>query len=82
MVCLRNISVDTLHKGDTDDDDDDDNNNNNNNLLMIFRRIGKTEKSNSSLRRVCPVRPLYVHPHGTPELPVDRFNLLAPEFYI
>jgi len=23
MVCLRNISVDTLHKGDTDDDDDD-----------------------------------------------------------
>jgi hypothetical protein len=33
MVCLRNISVDNLHKGDTedDDDDDDDNNNNNNN---------------------------------------------------
>jgi hypothetical protein len=34
MVCLRNIRVDTLHKGDTDDDDDDnddDNNNNNNN---------------------------------------------------
>ena len=31
MVCLRNISVDTLHKGDTEDDDDDDNNNNNNN---------------------------------------------------
>jgi hypothetical protein len=33
MVCLRNISVDTLTKGDTeyDDDDDDDNNNNNNN---------------------------------------------------
>jgi len=30
MVCLRNISVDTLYKGDTDDDDDDDNNNNNN----------------------------------------------------
>jgi hypothetical protein len=28
MLCLRNISVDTLHKGDTkevDDDDDDDN---------------------------------------------------------
>jgi hypothetical protein len=31
MVCLRNINVDTLHKGDTDDDDDDDDNNNNNN---------------------------------------------------
>jgi hypothetical protein len=28
MVCLRNISVDTLHKGDTEDDDDDENNNN------------------------------------------------------
>jgi hypothetical protein len=27
MVSLRNISVDTLHKGDTDDDDDDNNNN-------------------------------------------------------
>jgi hypothetical protein len=29
MVCLRNISVDTLHKGDTEDDDDDDDDNNN-----------------------------------------------------
>jgi hypothetical protein len=31
MVCLRNMSVDTLHKGGTDDDNDYDNNNNNNN---------------------------------------------------
>jgi hypothetical protein len=31
MVFLRNTSVDTLHKGDTEDDDDDDNDNNNNN---------------------------------------------------
>jgi hypothetical protein len=32
MVCLGNICVDSLHKGDTGDDyDDDDNNNNNNN---------------------------------------------------
>jgi hypothetical protein len=30
MVCLRNISVDTLHKGDTEDDDDDDDDNNKN----------------------------------------------------
>jgi hypothetical protein len=29
MVCLRNISVDTLQKGDTEDDDDNNNNNNN-----------------------------------------------------
>jgi hypothetical protein len=31
MVCLRNICVNTLHKGDDDDDDDDDDNINNNN---------------------------------------------------
>ena len=35
IVCLRNMSINTLHKGDydddDDDDDDDDNNNNNNN---------------------------------------------------
>ena len=41
MVCLRNICINTLHKGDNDDDNDydddddddydDDNNNNNNN---------------------------------------------------
>jgi len=29
MACLRNISINTLHKG----DDDDDNNNNNNSIL-------------------------------------------------
>jgi hypothetical protein len=34
MVCLRNISVDTLHKGDTEDDDDDNDNNNNNNPFV------------------------------------------------
>jgi len=31
IVFLRNISKNTLHKGDDDDDDDDNNNNNNNN---------------------------------------------------
>jgi len=37
MVCLRNISVDTLHKGDTEDnnDNDDDDNNNHNNALQM-----------------------------------------------
>jgi hypothetical protein len=46
MVCLRNISVDTLHKGDTEDDDDDyyyddddDNNNNNNNNIHFLNNI-------------------------------------------
>jgi hypothetical protein len=33
MVCFRNISVDTPHKGDTEDDD---NNNNNNNLAKTI----------------------------------------------
>ena len=32
IVCLRNISLNTLHKLDYDDDDDD-NNNNDNNIL-------------------------------------------------
>ena len=37
MICLRNISVDTLHKGDTDDDDDDDDDDdNNNNITGIY----------------------------------------------
>ena len=29
MVCLRNIFINTLHKGDNDDDDDNDDDNNN-----------------------------------------------------
>jgi hypothetical protein len=33
MVCLRNICINTLHKGDEDDDDNDDDNNNNNNKV-------------------------------------------------
>jgi len=32
MICVRNICINTLHKGDNDDDDDDDDNHNNNNL--------------------------------------------------
>jgi hypothetical protein len=40
MVCLRNISVDTLHKGDTED------NNNNKNISVLH--IGSTaEKANA-----------------------------------
>jgi hypothetical protein len=30
MVWLRNLCINTLHKGDSDDDDNDNNNNNNN----------------------------------------------------
>jgi hypothetical protein len=35
MVCLRNICINTLHKGNDDDDDDDDDNNNNNIGLCV-----------------------------------------------
>jgi hypothetical protein len=31
MIGLKNISVDTLHTGDTEDDNDDDDDNDNNN---------------------------------------------------
>jgi hypothetical protein len=44
MVCLRNISVDTLHKGETEVDNNKgetevDNNNNNNNNKASYNRI-------------------------------------------
>jgi hypothetical protein len=45
VVYLRNISVDTLHKGDTEDDDgddddnDDDNDDNNNNKKKTKKKI-------------------------------------------
>ena len=39
MVCLRNISVDTMHKGDNEDDDGDDDNNYNNNLSYFIDEI-------------------------------------------
>jgi len=42
MVCLRNICINTLHKGD-DDDDDDDNNNNNNSVTFICVLTQKIE---------------------------------------
>ena len=39
MVCLGNMCMDTLHKGDNDDydDDDDDSNNNNNTVNRLIR---------------------------------------------
>jgi hypothetical protein len=33
MVCLGNVCVDTVHKGNNDDVDDDNNNNNNDNTI-------------------------------------------------
>ena len=43
IVCLRNMSISTLHKG--DDDDDDDNNNNNNNNTLIWCEIISTNSA-------------------------------------
>ena len=54
MVCLGNMCMDTLHKGenddDDDDDDDDDNNNNNNNNAVPSATCfgGRTLSSGSS----------------------------------
>ena len=39
MVCLRNICINTLHKGDDDDDDDDDDDNNNNNNKQMKEKL-------------------------------------------
>ena len=39
MVFLRNICINTLHKGDDDDDDDDDDDNNNNNRLLKVQHL-------------------------------------------
>jgi len=36
MVCLRHMSIDTLHKVDTEDDDDNNNNNNAIDNLKIY----------------------------------------------
>ena len=45
MVCLWNISVDTLHKGDTYDDDDDDDDNNNNNKYQEITKLIELQKT-------------------------------------
>jgi len=39
LVCPKNISTNTLYKGDDNDDDDDDDNNNNN--VMLQKRFSK-----------------------------------------
>jgi hypothetical protein len=61
IVCLRNISINTLYKGDDDDDDDDndndddddDNNNNNNNNKET--PIPVTVKSKACCRMIAGV---------------------------
>ena len=44
MVCLRNISVDTLRKGDTDVNNNNSNNNNNNNNIKQYTQTEKLQQ--------------------------------------
>ena len=60
MVCLRNICINTLHKGDNDDDDDDDddnnnNNNNNNNVpqTSVSRKVVNGLQVAENLKTIC-----------------------------
>ena len=58
MVCLGNICINTLHKGDNDDDDDDDDddNNNNNISLCTTAHVCRTLDSTVSILAVFFVR--------------------------
>ena len=51
IMCLRNISINSLHTGDDDDDDDDDNDNNNNNNTTQCSDEGAD--ANDSLSQEC-----------------------------
>ena len=59
MVCLRNICINTLHKGDNDDDDDDDNddnnNNNNNNNRKQIQTLPKFDETIDHIISTCPI---------------------------
>ena len=50
MVCLRNICINTLHKGDNDDDDDDDDDNDNNNNNNNNNKLRKNKCTYISIR--------------------------------
>jgi len=45
MFCLRNISVDTLHKGDTEDDDDNNIDDDDIIIIIIIHNIEHTAVS-------------------------------------
>jgi hypothetical protein len=45
MICLRDISVDTLHKGDTEDNNNNNNNNNNNSEKSHIGHCTRTSES-------------------------------------
>jgi hypothetical protein len=58
MVCLRNISVDTLHKGDTEDNNNNNNNNNNTDIIVHDNKQGTyllTDTAVSGYRNVIKI---------------------------
>jgi len=63
MVCLRNISVDTLRKGDTEDDDDD-----NNNLLLLL----SSSSSSSSFLGISFTQGIYTYISETNHVPREH----------
>jgi len=50
MVCLRNTSVDNLHKGDTKDNNNNDDDDNNNNRQMLRSVIKSTTTTATTMR--------------------------------
>jgi len=66
-VCLRNISINTQHKGDDNDDDDDD-------IITAAQFLGSFAKlRNAAISFVVPVRPS-VRLHAATRLQVDTFS--------
>ena len=59
MVCLRNICINTLHKGDNDDDDDDDDNNNNK-QQQTQQQNNKNKKRQEQVRGDRATTPFYL----------------------
>ena len=55
MVCLGNMCMATLHKGENDDDDDDNDNNNNNNKQKKKKK--KKEKNKKKPHRLPDTAP-------------------------
>ena len=53
MVCLRNICINTLHKGDNDDDDDDNDDDDNNNNTVQFSGTDRHDEFNSHFSQFC-----------------------------
>ena len=66
MVCLRNICINTLHKGDDDDDDDDNNNTTliNHHLCRVADSVDSSIISMRCYNRcvlACAGQPLGIH---------------------